>query len=736
MKEVADGVCRSRGRLVALIGLVLVVPLTVRALLDWSNPLGYLSDLGIGTLLVLLLQRRPWWLALPVLLGWAALIVASAELVNAVGRLPTSADLTYLFDPQFMENSTGGGLARPWLPAFLGMGVLAWLIARWLGRGQPLQRLPRKAWALPVVFLGGHWSAQHLTPSDADQWRQFNLPHQLLAAGVGGLQQQSLAWLQGDQPDTPPDMTGLVQADMNGQPLLSGPGRARNLLVITLEGIPGAYIRANREAMGSHFDEDLMPNLSRWAERGMNTPDYVVHTHQTIRGLYAMLCGDYDKLDNGTPKGVEMLTQDVRNRDCLPAQLREHGYTTHFLQGAGLQFMAKDRIMPHIGFASVHGLEWFRNDNFLEFPWGKDDRAFFDGALDYVDQLGKQDQPWMLTLLTVGTHQPYSAPEAYLERYDTAKQAAVAYLDDAVGHFLDTLERKGVLKDTLVVVTSDESHGIEGVRLASAWGFNLMLAPEQAQLPRLNKGTYGHVDLSASLLDYFALPIPAAIAGRSLFRDYDTGREIISFTNGQLRYHDGKGTLTECDFQQRCRRYASERFIAEQANYIGRGSDQASRQITAMASALDHSLLQTPLNLHYQFGGPAAIPLHDRIRNDWVDNLIGAQYLEMPEGSYTRVRLKVRSLDPSHSAYIQLKAKESEQEVALGLPGEMVVTAAQPLEMEFTFDNPTVRKAFSFHLVGYGTGAVEVTDFSVVTALPGQEDVLEQASDEHIAHSS
>ena len=73
-------------------------------------------------------------------------------------------------------------------------------------------------------------------------------------------------------------------------------------------------------------------------------------------------------------------------------------------------------------------------------------------------------------------------------------------------------------------------------------GFNLTLAPEQAQLPRLKQGTYGHVDLATSLLDYFALPIPAALSGRSLFRDYDTGREMISYTNGMLRYHDGHGT--------------------------------------------------------------------------------------------------------------------------------------------------------------------------------------------------
>ncbi|MNO84396.1 Lipoteichoic acid synthase 1 [compost metagenome] len=448
-----------------------------------------------------------------------------------------------------------------------------------------------------------------------------------------------------------------------------------------------------------------------------------------------MLCGDYDKLANGTPKGVELLTQNERNQACLPAQLRQAGFTTHYLQGAGLRFMAKDRIMPHIGFDAVHGQEWFRNKNYLDFPWGKDDRAFFEGALDYVSRLQKQDKPWMLTLLTVGTHQPYSAPAEYLERYDTPKQAAVAYLDDALGAFLDNLERQGVLKDTLVVVTSDESHGIDGVRLASSWGFNLTLAPEQAQLPQIKRGTYGHIDLATSLLDYFALPIPMALGGRSLYRDYDSGREMISYTNGMLRYHDGQGVFTECDFQQRCRRYASEGFIADQARYLGPGDSLLGQQLGALAGVLDQSLLQTPLNLRYQFGGPSPIRLRKRIKDDWADNLIGAQYLEMPEGSHTRVRVKVRSLDPKRAAYIQLKAKQLEQDVPLGLPDEVKVTADEPLEMEFSFDNPTARKAFSFHLLGYGGGQVEVSDFSVITALPGEDEAADELTEGHIAHS-
>ena len=110
------------------------MPLCLRAALGWSNPLGYLSDLGIASLLIVLLHRCPWWLALPVLLAWGLMTLATAELVSAVGRLPNSSDLHYLIDPQFLENSTGGGFAQPWLAATLFLGLVVWLVTQYLGR--------------------------------------------------------------------------------------------------------------------------------------------------------------------------------------------------------------------------------------------------------------------------------------------------------------------------------------------------------------------------------------------------------------------------------------------------------------------------------------------------------------------------------------------------------------------------------------------------------------------------
>ncbi|MNC44782.1 hypothetical protein D3C75_937000 [compost metagenome] len=137
--------------------------------------------------------------------------------------------------------------------------------------------------------------------------------------------------------------------------------------------------------------------------------------------------------------------------------------------------------------------------------------------------------------------------------------------------------------------------------------------------------------------------------------------------------------------------------------------------MVARATELDHSLLRTALNQLYQFGSPAIIRLKAQVKDDWTDNLIGAQYLELPKGSLTRVRLTVRSVGPKQKAYILLKAKEFEQDVPLDIPARMLVTPEQPLQMDFSFYNLEPRKAFSFHLLGYGRGAIEVSDFSVIT---------------------
>ena len=78
-----------------------------------------------------------------------------------------------------------------------------------------------------------------------------------------------------------------------------------------------------------------------------------------------------------------------------------------------------------------------------------------------------------------------------------------------------------------IILTSDESHGAPIADWVSSWGIGIVMAPEQDRLPRLKRGTFGLVDINASVLDYLGLAVPPTVIGRSLFRDYSEPREMV-----------------------------------------------------------------------------------------------------------------------------------------------------------------------------------------------------------------
>ena len=161
------------------------------------------------------------------------------------------------------------------------------------------------------------------------------------------------------------------------------------------------------------------------------------------------------------------------------------------------------------------------------------DRDFLLQSLKKIEALneerqrlreGRKSVPWFLTLLTVGTHHPYTLPASYGGGEGLPpKLRSVAFLDDAVDLFLSRLKETGVLEDTLVVVTSDESHGMNAdMLLAGNWGLCFALMPKgQTEKNHVNPELFGLVDLPLSILDYVGLAASSdAIAGRSIFRDY------------------------------------------------------------------------------------------------------------------------------------------------------------------------------------------------------------------------
>jgi len=342
----------------------------------------------------------------------------------------------------------------------------------------------------------------------------------------------------------------MAAADLDGVPLLPPGNRGRNVLLVILEGLSGAYVEASSSANDREAVFDL-PHLSRLAESNIFAETFITMQRQTNRGEYALLCGDYPKLVSEQPKMSELIgRQEVR---CLPQVLREVGYATAYLQAAPLSFMMKDHFMPLIGYDLVHGEELFSRAGPRN-RWGVDDRTLFDGGIGVIEELRAGGQPWFLTLLTVGTHHPFNVPLDYTGAAGTSdEERAFAFQDEAVGRFLESLAGSGVLDDTLVLIVSDESAGVaSGVDdltrlLTQAWGYLAVITPTGERMhldaPILQ------ADVPLSVLDYLGLGDAGdRFAGRSLFRRYSVPRPV-GFGNTFLRSvgsFDGSDRLVVC----------------------------------------------------------------------------------------------------------------------------------------------------------------------------------------------
>ncbi|MCG8420827.1 MAG: LTA synthase family protein [Proteobacteria bacterium] len=408
-------------------------------------------------------------------------------------------------------------LHRPFLAVFL--LALAAGLALW-GTGVRWSKRGFTAGLAAIVLLAAVelWGPYQ----QADGWRRH---HVVL------LHWRSIVRLHEHRDDTP----GYFPADRSGRAIASIPRPGHNVIVLIAEGVSGRTLVAE----GSNRPP-IMANLAGIAGRGLYYSNYINHQRATNRGMYSLLCGDLPKLLSHSPKMSELAGWDIDGVRCLPALLDERGYRTVYLQAAPLQFMSKDRFLPKAGFAEVRGREFF-SKSYRSSAWGIDDRAFLQQSLAKVDELRAGNRPWLLTLLTVGTHHPYTVPHSHKSRYRRGSQAwAFDYLDTAIGEFVAALGDRGVLADTLLLITSDEAAGDPARRgsdvnaaVAQAWSPMVVLTPA-GDSGRVEQ-VFMHIDTAISVLDYLGLADDRSpLGGRSMFRRYRDPRSAV-FGNIVLR---------------------------------------------------------------------------------------------------------------------------------------------------------------------------------------------------------
>jgi arylsulfatase A-like enzyme len=483
---------------------------------------GFLADASVALLLVgavgFCLATGRWWLrvvGIGAVLSLVWVSFAMYEFISVFDSLYALSHAGFLADSTFV----GGSVRHTRHPALLALLTAAataagvWARAPgklwWRGWGVALAACVLGQWVIPMSHAHDEWRQRHAM--------QANLLILPASAGVGPASIRS-------------EVRDVFRGNLYGERWVGPLPDRPNVLLIMIEGASGAYLPSVAAAQGVQ-STTTMPRLDALAQRHILFTRVISHQRQTNRGEYGILCGDYPKLLTDQSKMSEQVYGAARR--CLPEVLRDEGYATAYIQSAPLGFMLKDQFMKKAGFEELVGDPWFER-SYARTDWGVDDKAFFEQSLGRVVELHDAEQPFFATMLTVGTHHPFTFPDdATLEGAGSRHERAFRWADDALAKFLTQLEQRGVLRDTVVIITSDESAGL--VKAASAtqrllsqsWSFVVVLMPEP-QAKRIDT-LYAHVDTAISVADLLGLePQARRFTGRSWFRDYETPRRLFA----------------------------------------------------------------------------------------------------------------------------------------------------------------------------------------------------------------
>jgi arylsulfatase A-like enzyme len=297
-------------------------------------------------------------------------------------------------------------------------------------------------------------------------------------------------------------------------------------------------------------DTVATPALDALAAESIVLDDLMTATSSTLASHTTLFTGTYPSRHGVLRNGFPVNEQN----QMLPEILAGQGFHAAGFVSA---FVMSDRFDFAQGFAHYdENFDQLIPDGGIEYLQ-RSAASTTDAVIRYLDTTGVPERLFLFVHY-FDPHQPYAAPQEFVERYDPAPEALpsdpaeqlrqltgtdriealrpyawryaaeVTYLDEQVGRLLAYLRSSGVLDAALLVVTSDHGenfweHGSDELFQHHKWVYQTVVhAPALIRLPGGKGGgtrfaaPASHVDLLPTILETLAVPAPEATEGAAL----------------------------------------------------------------------------------------------------------------------------------------------------------------------------------------------------------------------------
>ena len=221
----------------------------------------------------------------------------------------------------------------------------------------------------------------------------------------------------------------------------------------------------------SFNDKEVTPNLNKLIETGMYFNNFYaqvgVGTSSDTEFTYST---SLLPANNGT-----VFVNYYNNKfETIQNLLNNKGYYVFSMHGNVGDFWNRDIMHINMGYDKFYSKSSFVIDE--EYGLGLSDKSFFRQVVPMIKEINNQEIPYYGTLITLTNHTPWrdvneysdydltiskeisgdTITNDYLENLAIGKYLkSVNYMDEAIGKFIEDMDKEGLLDNTVIVIYGD-----------------------------------------------------------------------------------------------------------------------------------------------------------------------------------------------------------------------------------------------------------------------------------------
>ncbi len=295
-----------------------------------------------------------------------------------------------------------------------------------------------------------------------------------------------------------------------------------NVIIIFTEGMSQYIIEDER---------NITPNIREFMNNSLSFSNYFNHTFATYHGLQGQLYSGYSLNDLDTNSLVSL--QDV---------LHDNGYYTMFIN-----------VEPHntdftnyLNSFEYDELVTLEGEEYLGYNDTMSDEQAYDFLYEKAVNLSKEDEPFLITIYTFGTHMNMDSNDKKFEDGSNRVLNRFYNMDYEFGEFFDKILDSDLKENTIIIFTTDHAtyvdkdlldSGLKYVTAASLNRIPLFIWYDGIEPEIIDVNGRNSLSFAPTVLDYLDITADAYFMGDSLFAE-DTDNMYDKY------YFDGSAYLS------------------------------------------------------------------------------------------------------------------------------------------------------------------------------------------------